>query len=100
VAFLSNFDHISVFFRFLFLAIILLTILILGAIYEQKRWIVAAEYVRLALVLVSINSFYFYWYLNWYNAMIIFSAAAFVVSLFWFTYTYINLRKRAILLVA
>lgn len=83
VAYLDHFKGISEFYRWLFAGVIALSIMIIGAIFEQRRWIVWAEIARLVLVLASINSFYYYWYNHWLTIMEIISIAAFVVSVVW-----------------
>ena len=80
VIYLDHYHAISVFYRILFAAVLLLSILIVGAIFEQKRWIRWAEIARLVLVLISLNSFYYYWYNNWLTIMELSSAVLFVAS--------------------
>lgn len=83
IDYLDHFGTISVFYRWLFAAVIVLSIMIIGAIFEQRRWIVWAEMARLLLVLISLNSFYYYWYINWLTIVEIASAGVFVVSVVW-----------------
>jgi hypothetical protein len=83
VAYLDHFSSISSFYKALFAAVIGLSIMIIGAIFEQRKWIVWAEVVRLLLVLVSLNSYYYYWYSHWLTIMEIVSVGLFVVSVVW-----------------
>jgi alkylglycerol monooxygenase len=85
VAFLGNFHEISEFYRWFFLANIILTILICGALLEKKRWVIAAEYLRLFLVLISLNSFYYFWYMDWFSIMIGSSLVLVSASVIFFT---------------
>ena len=83
VMFLDHYSTISVFYRTLFAAVILLSILIIGAIFEQRKWIVWAEIARLVLVLASLNSYYYYWYTHWLTIMEVVSVALFSMSMTW-----------------
>jgi hypothetical protein len=49
---------------------------------------VYAEYVRLVLVMLSLNTFYYFWHLNWFNITIIASTATFAACVIFFTYSY------------
>jgi hypothetical protein len=73
-----------------FFLLILTTMLITGAIFENKRWIVYAEYARLVLVMVSLNTFYYFWFLGWFNFTIIASSIGFAACVAFFTYSYLN----------
>ena len=70
--------------------------MICGAIFENKRWIIVAEYARLALVMVSLNTFYYFWYINWFNVMMITSAIIFVAFIAFFTYSYIITSRKQV----
>ena len=83
IAYLDHFSTITTFYKLLFAAVIILSIMIIGAIFEQRKWIVWAEIVRLLLVLASLNSYYYYWYTHWLTIMEIFSAVVFLVSVTW-----------------
>ena len=83
IAYLDHFTTISTFYKWLFAAVIVLSVMIVGAIFEQRKWIVWAEIVRLVLVLVSLNTYYYYWYSHWLTIMEIASGALFIVSLAW-----------------
>ena len=83
IAYLDHFSTISEFYRWLFAIVIGLSIMIIGAIFEQRKWIVWAEVVRLLLVLGSLNSYYYYWYTHWLTIMEIVSVALFIVSIAW-----------------
>jgi hypothetical protein len=47
VQYLAHYSVISAFYKVFFFALILLTMLITGAIFENKRWIIYAEYVTI-----------------------------------------------------
>lgn len=85
VAFMYHFDSISTPYQFLFLGLIITSGVICGAIFENKRWVIVAEYARLALVVVSLNVFYYSWYIDWFTVMLVGSLIAFVLFVPWFT---------------
>jgi len=95
VQYMSHYSTISVFYKAVFFLLMLITMLIIGAIFENKRWIIVAEYARLVLVMLSLNTFYYFWYINWFNAVMAVSAALFVGCVVFFTYSYIVTRKQA-----
>jgi alkylglycerol monooxygenase len=73
VQYLAFYSEISTFYKVVFFLLILLTMLITGAIFENKRWMIYAEYVRLPLVFIALNSFYYYWYTDWLMLMAVIS---------------------------
>ena len=83
IAYLDHFSTITLFYKWLFAGVLVLSIMIIGAIFERKKWIVWAEVARLLLVLGSLNSYYYYWYSHWLTIMEIFSMSLFAVSLTW-----------------
>jgi alkylglycerol monooxygenase len=85
VQYLAHYSVISTFYKVFFFALILLTMLITGAIFENKRWIIYAEYVRLPLVLVALNSFYYYWYTQSLILMAIVSLVIFIGCIVFFS---------------
>jgi sterol desaturase/sphingolipid hydroxylase (fatty acid hydroxylase superfamily) len=95
VKYMANYETISVFYKVVFFALILITMLIIGAIFENRRWIIYAEYARLVLVMVSLNTFYYFWYMNWFNVMVVASAVAFVGFAVLLGYSYFRTQKEA-----
>ncbi|MCW5907172.1 MAG: sterol desaturase family protein [Chitinophagales bacterium] len=92
--YMAHYAEISVFYKIVFFALILITMLIIGAIFENRRWIVYAEYARLALVMISLNTFYYFWHLNWFMVMVIGSAIAFTGFVVLFTYSHFFAGKK------
>lgn len=88
LAFMSNFARIHEAYRWLFLGIIILSIMICGAILEQRRWVVVAEYIRLGLVLVSLNTFYYLWFMDWLQVMLVCSSVLGLVSMLYFSWSW------------
>jgi alkylglycerol monooxygenase len=91
--YMAHYATISVFYKVLFFTLILLTMLIIGGIFENKRWIIYAEYTRLVLAMVSLNTFYYFWHLNWFTVVLVASAIVFVGCVGLLTYSYFNSTK-------
>ncbi|HRG89929.1 MAG TPA: sterol desaturase family protein [Chitinophagales bacterium] len=94
VMYMMNYNHISLFYKVVFFVLMVLTMLIVGAIFENRRWVVYAEYARLALVMVCLNTFYYFWYINWFNFTIVVSSVGFVAFAAYFTWSYISNRSK------
>lgn len=96
--YMMHFKEMSLFYKVVFFSLMLITMLITGALFEKKRWMVYAEYARLVLVMLALNSFYYFWHLNWFNITIIASSVLFVACVAFFTYSYIITvsKKRAV----
>ncbi len=92
--YMMHFKEISVFYKTVFFLLILITMLICGAIFENKRWVVYAEYVRLMLVMICLNSFYYFWHLSWFNFTIIVSSVAFAACVIYFTWSYFTGKQK------
>lgn len=79
------FDELSTFYKVLLFANLMLSLMICGAIFENKRWVIFAEYLRLFLVLISLNALYYQAYMDWFRIMLAASIAGFIVMAVWFT---------------
>jgi hypothetical protein len=73
--------------------------LITGAIFENKRWMVYAEYARLVLVMIGLNTFYYFWHLNWFNITVIASSVVFAGCIIFFTYSYLTTTRKEVAMV-
>lgn len=89
VAYLTYFETLSGSFRVLFLAAIILSGMICGAIFENKKWVIAAEYGRLLLVIIGLNTLYYYQYIDWFGIMLTATIIGFVVCGVWFTLSWV-----------
>ena len=85
VDFMYHFDELSTFYQYTLLGVMLLTMMICGGILENKKWVPVAEYSRLILVMLSLNSLYFFWYIDWFQVMLIGSSIGFLILFTWFT---------------
>lgn len=94
VQFMRYYPTISLFYKTVFFALLFITMLIIGALFENKRWVMYAEYFRLVLVMLSLNTFYYFWYINWFNVMMIASAVLFVSFAVFYTYSILRLLSR------
>jgi hypothetical protein len=84
-ALMYRFEELSMFYKFALVGAIILSMMICGAIFENKKWVIVAEYLRLALILVTLNTLYYFWYDDWFMVMLIASTAAFILFNVWFT---------------
>ncbi len=94
ILYMTHFKEMSLFYKTIFFLLIMITMLITGAIFENKRWVVYAEYARLILVMVALNTFYYFWHLNWFNFTIIVSSVAFAGCVIFFTWSYFSDREK------
>ncbi len=83
--YIYHFETISVFYKVFFLIVLLLSTLICGAILENKKWVGYVEYLRLCLVLISLNSYYYFWYADWLVIMLLVTLPVFALLNIWFT---------------
>lgn len=88
--FMYFFHELSWLYRITFFGVLILSTMICGAIMENKAWVAPAEYLRLVLVLVSLNSLYYIQYLDWFLVMVIGSGVGFVALNLWFTLSWRN----------
>ena len=80
-----KFDELSMFYQVALVLALILSMMICGALFENKKWVFVAEYARLALLLVTFNTLYYFWYEDWFMVMLIASTASFVLFNVWFT---------------
>lgn len=94
-AFMYHFKNISDFYKAAFLGVLILSITICGAIFESKPWVIVAEYARLFLIILSLNTFYYYWHIDWFTVMLVISLTGFAVFMLWFTRSWVFSRRQA-----
>lgn len=80
------FDELSLFYRVAFFATMLLSLLIVGAIFENKTWVLVAEYARLFLIFVLLNALYYQSHLDWFRIMLFASSAGIIILSVLFTF--------------
>jgi sterol desaturase/sphingolipid hydroxylase (fatty acid hydroxylase superfamily) len=85
VGYLYYFSILSPVQKSLGLAALLITTIICGAILEQKSWVKYAEYARIALVLVAINSIYYISFKEWFLFTLIVSLGLALFFMIWYT---------------
>lgn len=93
VALMVNWPDLSTFYKASCFGILLLSTMICGAVLENKRWVLVAEYFRLALVAVTLNTLYYFAYLDWFIVMLVASGVGLVLFNLWFTFGWILARK-------
>lgn len=85
VAYIGHYSELSFFLKLFFAFLLLLSVVVSGGILEKKKWVFFAEYVRLVGVAITINIFYYFEYLNWFNVMLIFTSIAAISFGVWFS---------------
>ena len=94
VALMTHYKELRWYYQVAFLAMIIVTGMICGAILENRRWVLVAEYIRLALVIVLLNVVYYELYVDWLLYVLVGSGVGFVVFNLWFTLGWVFQRKR------
>lgn len=88
LAFMMNYYRLSWGYRFSFLIIILLSIVICGAMLEQKKWTGKVEYLRLGGILISLNTLYYVQFSDWFAIMVSVSVSLTLLSALYFTWSW------------
>ena len=84
MAYMFHYENLTVLYQYLFAGILLASLLICGGLLEQKSWVVPLEYLRLLLVLISLNFLYYFQYVDWFSIMLICSSTVFLIWTIWF----------------
>jgi alkylglycerol monooxygenase len=90
VSYMMFFDELNWFYRILFFGILTITLLICGAILENKSWVVKAETVRIIMAAMSISTLYYYQFAHWLWLQI---PAAVVLSVLFTIWLGINYKR-------
>jgi hypothetical protein len=85
IGYLFYFSVLTDFQKFLGVSALFLTTIICGAILEQKTWVKYAEYARILLALVAINSIYYVSFQEWFYFTFVISILLAVVFMIWYT---------------
>ena len=93
-AYLYNYEKLSMFYTIIFFSVLMLSTVICSAILEQKKWVKYAEYARLIIALVALNSMYYINYNGWFLIMLIPSVLLTAYFLAWYT---LNINNRFVL---
>lgn len=86
VAYLLHFNELSLVYKLLFAAMLLFSIEVIGGIFENKAWAVYGEYLRLLLIAVGLNWFYYFNYPSWITVMVVSSGVGVLLSFSLYTY--------------
>ena len=84
-AYLYHFEKLSLFFQVLAFAVLMLSTVICSAILEQKTWVKYAEYFRLMLAIVGLNSLYYINFNSWFYVVLIPSLLITAYFIVWYT---------------
>ncbi|HUM53440.1 MAG TPA: sterol desaturase family protein [Chitinophagales bacterium] len=93
-AYLYNYEKLSTFYTIVFFSILMLSNVICSAILEQKKWVKYAEYARLLMAFIALNSMYYINYNGWFLIMLIPSVILTAYFLAWYT---LNINNRFVL---
>jgi sterol desaturase/sphingolipid hydroxylase (fatty acid hydroxylase superfamily) len=85
IGFLWYFSDFSIFQKVLGFGSLFITTIICGAILEQKTWVKYAEYARIILVALAINSIYYLSFREWFLFTLIVSSALGLYFIIWYT---------------
>lgn len=85
LAYMAHYENLTSFFQLSLAALMILSMMVSGAVMEGKKWVIAAEYVKLILAVLCLNSLYFHSYLDWFLVMLLGSTTALLVFTIWFT---------------
>ena len=92
-AYMYYFEELQFFFKVLLMALLLLSTVLCGGIMEHKKWVRPLEYIRLFLVLLSLNGLYYVQFLDWLLVMVVASGLGFVLLNAWFTLGWLKARS-------
>lgn len=93
IQYMRYFSDITLFYKAVFFVLIFITMLIAGAIFENRKWIWYAEYARLVIAVLFLNIFYYTSFISWFNVFVVASAIVFLFSVAWFTYSVLHLKS-------
>jgi len=85
IGFLYYFSGFSLIQKALGFGSLFITTIICGAILEQKAWVKYAEYIRIILVVLAINSIYYISFKEWFLFTLIVSIALSIYFMVWYT---------------
>ena len=95
-AYLYHFEKLSMFYNVLSFSVLMLSTVICSAILEQKVWVKYAEYARLLIAFIALNSMYYINYNAWFYIMLIPSVILTAYFLGWYT---LNINNKHLLKV-
>lgn len=91
-AFLYHFPTITPFYKVLFASLIVLSMLIIGGIFEQKKWTWLVEIVRIVAVAVGLDTYYWFWHIKWFDVTLAITLVISLSCLIWL-FVHYNLNK-------
>jgi len=88
MAYMYSFEELSLFYKYSIFGILMLAIVICGGILEKKNWVIPMEYLKLTLLLLTLNSYYYFYALDWFFVTLTVSSVLFIFFNIWFTFTW------------
>lgn len=89
-AYLYHFEKLTLFYQILAFSVLMISTVICSAILEQKKWVKYAEYFRLILAIVGLNSMYYINYNSWFLIVLIPSILLTLYFITWYTMNIYN----------
>jgi alkylglycerol monooxygenase len=89
IAYLGYFKELTLLYKLIFAAIIFFSIEMIGGLFEQKTWAKYGELLRLVIIAVVLNIFYYQFYPIWLQSMLFSSFLA--VGIFYTVYVLLML---------
>lgn len=83
--FIFYFNMLSGFQQIAGFSALLLSLIICGAILDQKSWVKYAEYLRLLIALTVVNSIYYISFHDWFKITLIISILTTIYFMVWYT---------------
>lgn len=94
MAYLYYFNEMSLFFKLVFAGLQIVTLVIIGALFENKPWVRYVEHLRLLLVFAALNSIYYINYAAWFERMLVGSLIGLIGFGIWYTIRVFPFRSR------
>lgn len=86
IGFLYYFSELSIILKWAAFGILMMTLVLCGAIMEQKSWAKYLEYLRIVLALIIINGIYYINFQEWLQITLVISSILAIYFTLWFTF--------------
>jgi len=85
VAYMYYFETLPAIYQYVLFSIVLIAIVSCGGMLENKTWVIPLEYAKLVLLLVVLNTYYYFYELEWFVVTLAISSVLFILFNIWFT---------------
>ncbi len=90
VAFMYYFETLPAYYQYSIFGIVLISLVSCGGILEKKQWVIPLEYFKLVCLLLTLNSYYYFYMLDWFILTLILSSGFYILFNIWFTFSWKN----------